>query len=190
VDPLLSTGFPLVLLGVTRLAQAMEDFWGTDRMSTALSRYAALTTGDLLATAKLVGALYASMDNFPLFTSLSLLYFATASFAETARRLQKPHLAGSFLLHSHPLFQEKFTELLNQASSVHRTDATELLTRDIMRAIEPFNIAGLGRADRRNWYGVDAEDLLREPSKLESNREEITRLLDRCGFCNDSRTAL
>jgi len=34
------------------------------------------------------------MKDFPLFTSLSLLYFAAASFTETARRLGRPELAG------------------------------------------------------------------------------------------------
>jgi FADH2 O2-dependent halogenase len=181
VDPLLSTGFPLVLLGVTRLAQITEGCWGTDRMAEELSRYAELTTGDLLATARLIGALYAAMDNFPLFTSLSLLYFATASFAETARRLGKPHLAGSFLLHEHPLFKEKLTNLLDRALVPGKV-AADLLARDILCAIEPFDIAGLGRVERRNWYAVDAEDLLCAAPKLGSDREDIARLLEGCGF--------
>jgi FADH2 O2-dependent halogenase len=63
------------------------------------------TEDELLATARLIGSLYATMANFPLFVSLSLLYFAAASFSETARRLGRPHLASSFLLHDHPAFQ-------------------------------------------------------------------------------------
>jgi FADH2 O2-dependent halogenase len=182
VDPLLSTGFPLVLLGVTRLARAMEEHWNTDRFSAELSGYSQLTSGDLLATARLIGSLYESMNNFPLFVALSLLYFATASFAEAARRLQKPHLASSFLLHDHPSFKDQSAELLMRARLVRGKEETGKLTDDILRAIEPFNVAGLGNPERRNWYPVDAEDLLRAAPKLESTHEEITHLLRRCGF--------
>jgi FADH2 O2-dependent halogenase len=83
VDPLLSTGFPLVLLGVTRLARIMEEHWGSNRFDRELTGYAKRTEDELLATARLIAGLYASMDNFPLFVSLSLLYFAAASFTET-----------------------------------------------------------------------------------------------------------
>jgi FADH2 O2-dependent halogenase len=182
VDPLLSTGFPLVLLGVSRLATLMEDHWNGDHWSAELSDYAQRTSAELLATAKLIGALYASMNNFPLFVSLSLLYFATASFAETARRLNKPHLAGSFLLHEHPAFNGKLDELLTRARVTHDKAGTDRLARDILRAIEPFNVAGLGNPERRNWYPVEAEDLLGAAPKMESTREDLTRLLDRCGF--------
>jgi FADH2 O2-dependent halogenase len=182
VDPLLSTGFPLVLLGVTRLAGTMEEHWESDRFGSELTGYAKRTGDELLATARLIAGLYASMDNFPLFVSLSMLYFAAASFSETARRLDRPHLASSFLLHDHPSFEAHSTELLKRARSVRGSAETERFNDDLLRAIEPFNIAGLGRKDRRNWYPVDAEDLLRGASKVGADREEITRLLDRFGF--------
>jgi tetracycline 7-halogenase / FADH2 O2-dependent halogenase len=182
VDPLLSTGFPLVLLGVTRLAGIMEEHWGSDRFDRELASYAKLTGDELLATARLIAGLYASMDNFPLFVSLSLLYFAAASFSETVRRLDRPHLASSFLLHDHPLFAAQSTELLKCARLVRGRDEAERFNEDLLRAIEPFNIAGLGLRNHRNWYPVDAEDLLQGASKVGADREEINRLLDRCGF--------
>ena len=181
-DPLLSTGFPLALLGVTRLAAIFEEHWNTSRFGAELAAYAGQTDRELLATARLIGSLYATMDNFPLLISLSLLYFATASFAEAARRLEKPHLAGSFLLQDHPSFGEQFTALTARARLVRSKDDTQRLTEDILRAIEPFNIAGLGRPERRNWYPVDAEDLLCGAAKLAANPGEISRLLDRSGF--------
>ena len=182
VDPLLSTGFPLVLLGVTRLAGIMEEHWGSSRFTTELGAYAKQTGDELVATAQLIGSLYASMDNFPLFVSLSLLYFATASFAEAARRLGKPHLASSYLLHDHPSLKAQVPDLIKRARSVRSASDTQRLTEDILRAIEPFNVAGLGQPERRNWYPVDAEDLLQAAPKLGSDREEIASLLDRCGF--------
>jgi len=170
VDPLLSTGFPLVLLGVARLAEIFERDWDSSRFGPALSGYARRTEGELIATASLIGSLYANMANFPLFVSLSLLYFAAASFAETARRLGKPNLASSFLLYDHPSFNVQ--ELAGRARS----------SDDILRAIEPFNVAGLGDRRRRNWYPAAAEDLLRAAPKLGAQPEEIQRLLIRCGF--------
>ncbi len=182
VDPLLSTGFPLVLLGVTRLAGIVEEHWDSNRFNAELAAYAKQTDDELLATARLIGSLYASMDNFPLFVSLSLLYFATASFAEAARRLGKPHLASSFLLHDHPSLKEQLADLTKRAGSVRGKYDTERLNEDLLRAIEPFNIAGLGQPERRNWYPVDASDLIRGAPKLAADRDEITRLLNRCGF--------
>jgi FADH2 O2-dependent halogenase len=175
VDPLLSTGFPLVLLGVARLAEIFERDWDSSRFGPALSSYARQTDGELIATADLIGSLYASMANFPLFVSLSLLYFAAASFAETARRLGKPHLASSFLLCDNPSF--KVRELVGRVRSDEGA-----LRDDILRVIEPFNVAGLGDRRRRNWYPVDAEDLLLAAARLGVGREEIERLLVRCGL--------
>jgi FADH2 O2-dependent halogenase len=182
VDPLLSTGFPLVLLGVTRLAAIMEEHWNSGRFNTELTDYAKRTDDELVATARLIGSLYASMDNFVLFISLSLLYFATASFAEAARRLGKPQLADSFLLHDHPSLKTQVADLMRRSRSVRGSYDTERLNEDILRAIEPFNIAGLGQRERRNWYPVDAEDLVRGAPKLGADGEEIANLLDRCGF--------
>src|SRR5204863_5893599 len=101
VDPLLSTGFPLTLLGVARLAQLLATDWNGPGFEEGVSDYARLTLEELDVTARLVGALYATMNDFPLFAALSLLYFAAASFSETARRLDRPQLAEGFLLYRH-----------------------------------------------------------------------------------------
>jgi FADH2 O2-dependent halogenase len=182
VDPLLSTGFPLTLLGVARLAEIIEGEWETHNFDALLQRYSARTDAELLATSRLIGALYANMGNFPVFTALSLLYFAAASFSETARRLGKPQLAPSFLLHDHPQFGPDCIRLLERACYVQRGRESEELIEEIFQAIEPFDVAGLGNRDRRNWYPVEAEDLLRSPYKISASRDEVMRMLDRCGF--------
>jgi FADH2 O2-dependent halogenase len=146
----------------------------------ALATYARQTEDELLATARLIGSLYAGMTNFPLFVSLSLLYFAAASFSETDRRLGRPHLASSFLLYDHPAFQ--IQPLLERARLVRNHEESQTLSDDILRAIEPFNVAGLGDASRRNWYPAEAQDLLRAAPKLGADRDEVARLLARCGF--------
>ena len=174
VDPLLSTGFPLTLLGVARLADIIAHDWESPRFAQRIETYAAQTKQEALAAARLIGALYATMHDFRLFTSLSKLYFAAASFAETARRLGKHHLASSFLLCTDPVFGPVCARLCAQAARV-RTDA-------ILAAIEPFDVAGLCDAQRRNWFPVDPNDLLQGAAKLGATQDEVKRLIESLGF--------
>jgi FADH2 O2-dependent halogenase len=182
VDPLLSTGFPLTLLGVSRLAEIIDLHWGTAQFGVCLKGYAARTEKELLAAGRLIGALYTAMDRFPLFASLSLLYFAAASYSEAARRLGKAHLAGSFLLCDDERFSMAAERCFEQARRVQTEAEMREVAKEVARAIEPFNIAGLGDPGRRNWYPVDANDLVYGADKLQSTKEEITHLLEKCGF--------
>jgi FADH2 O2-dependent halogenase len=186
VDPLLSTGFPLTLLGISRLAEIVESDWGSNHFSTKLQTYAEKTDAELLATASLIASLYANMNNFPVFSALSLLYFAAASYSETVRRLGKAHLAQSFLLCDHPRFGPASGGLFERArllgGAQESTQKSISLIEEILRAIAPFNVAGLGNPNRRNWYPVDPDDLFDCAAKVEANREDISGLLQRCGF--------
>jgi tetracycline 7-halogenase / FADH2 O2-dependent halogenase len=185
VDPLLSTGFPLTLLGVVRLAQIIEQDWETPRFADRLREYSAQTEAELLATARLIGSLYACMNNFAVFTALSLLYFAAASYSEAARRLGKAHLAPSFLLCDHPQFGPECSRLFERARRPLTKSESDALSRDTLAVIEPFNIAGLGRAERRNWYPVEATDLFESANRVGATREEISDMLRRCGFATE-----
>jgi tetracycline 7-halogenase / FADH2 O2-dependent halogenase len=182
VDPLLSTGFPLTLLGLSRLAEIIERDWNTPQFAERLQTYASQTDAELLAAGRLIAHLYGTMDRFPLFASLSLLYFAAASFSETARRLKKAHLAPSFLLHNDPAFGPATLRCFERARRAHTDPEMNQVAQEVLRAIEHVNIAGLGNADWRNWYPVDANDILNGAGKLESTTEEISQLLVRCGF--------
>jgi FADH2 O2-dependent halogenase len=182
VDPLLSTGIPLTLLGVSRLAGIIEHDWATPRFREKLQSYAEQTNRELLATARLIAALYANMNNFPVFVALTLLYFAAASFSETVRRLGKPHLAESFLLCDDSAFGPVCERLIERARHGLSKDESDTLIADILDAIEPINVAGLGRRERRNWYPVQADDLVSAAGKLGAGREDIFELLRRCGF--------
>ena len=169
VDPLLSTGFALTLMGIQRLALILEN-----PAAARLQNYARETENDLLAAGRLIGALYATMNNWPAFTAVSLLYFAAVSFAETAYRLGKPELAPGFLLHQHPSFGPASRLLLERAANID--------TEEVLRLIEPFNVGGFGDPARDNRYPVRAEDLLAAGSKLGASREEIVSMLDKAGF--------
>ena len=182
IDPLLSTGFPLTLLGVERLAQVIETKWGQPDFATELSNYSMQTTMEIVSAGRLVAALYASMHDFELFRALTLLYFAAASYTEAARRLGKPQLAGgTFLLGEHPTFAARCRSCA-EAALRHPTGARrELLLRAIQQAIQPVDITGLGQ-ERKNWYPARAEDLFANAEKLHASRAEIQAMLERCGF--------
>jgi len=182
IDPLLSTGFPLTLLGVSRLAAVLDRDLGTPSFQSDLQSYAAKTTEELLAASRLIASLHANMGNFPVFKSISLLYFASAAYSETVRRLGKPHLAYSFLLYDHPSFGPACRQLLKRAMHLASDRDSLSLMRDIRRAIEPIDVAGFSDSSKNSWYPVDAEELLRSAGMVDSTRLEIESMLHRCGL--------
>jgi tetracycline 7-halogenase / FADH2 O2-dependent halogenase len=182
VDPLLSTGFPLTLLGVGRLAAILEKHWKLPSMQQELSKYAARTNDELDATFRLIAALYANMHNFEVFRAISLLYFAAASFSETVRRLGKPHLAGGYLLHNDPRFGPASRNLLELAQAGVSTQDTDHFIKEVQHVIEPFDVAGLCTRRVTPWYPVDADDLRKSAWKVDATEEEIAHMLERSGF--------
>ena len=229
VDPLLSTGFALNLLGVTRLAKILEQssnnpeqssnnpaqssktpaqsstvqaqssniadlHWGAANLPAQLATYAQQTDDDLLATARLIAALYRTLGSFPAFRALSLLYFAAASYAETVRRLRKPHLAPGFLLGNHPTFGPEARTLLERLAPTGQTrglttipHASEI-TAEVLRIIAPIDVAGLSKTPPDAFYPVDAHDLLEARSKVEATHEQILDILNRAGFSTPHTT--
>jgi tetracycline 7-halogenase / FADH2 O2-dependent halogenase len=189
VDPLLSTGFPLTLLGIERLARALERFWGRPDWEGALAAYSEVTLREADTAALLVAALYASFSDFELFAALSLLYFAAASFAEAARRLSRPNLAESFLCGDHAVFAQSLRECCRDALALEARggghangDERERLLSRVFDAIEPLDIAGLGDRSRRRWHPMEAEPLLAGAHKLGATPSEIEAMLARSGF--------
>lgn len=182
VDPLLSTGFPLTLLGVNRLARLLASHRDRPSFLPSLIEYGRLTTLELETTARLVGALYATMNRFDVFKELSLLYFAAASFSETARRLGKPHLADAFLLSRHPVFSSQLNQIC--ASATQPSSAAEVgnLVRSIREAIEPFDVTGLACDTRQSWYPAIPADLLRSAGKFGVSAIEMAIMFERCGL--------
>jgi FADH2 O2-dependent halogenase len=186
VDPLLSTGFPLTLQGIARLARVFEAGLDSARLQERLDDYARQTLREFDMAANLVSALYATMSDFPLFSAFSLLYFAAASFAETARRLHRTDRACGFLLSDHRDFGPRLKSCCERVvRGLSRGGVTAAarasLIDDVYRAIEPFDVAGLCDRDRRNWHPVDPRDLLHAAGKLGVGEAEIEQMLARCG---------
>jgi tetracycline 7-halogenase / FADH2 O2-dependent halogenase len=198
IDPLLSTGFPLTLLGIGRLVEILDRTWSGHGRPEALEAYARDTQAELDATERLVAALYASMSDFALFKRLALLYFAAASYAEAVRRLGHPERAPGFLLHADPRFGPALRACSLAAlalppapsrspsgaalAATAGSSARGELIEAIDRAIEPYDTAGLLDRSRRDWYPVRADDLLAGAARLGASASEIERLLERCGF--------
>ena len=187
VDPLLSTGFPLTLLGIERLARALEEDWDSARFDARLAGDARRTLFEADAAGLLVAALYATFSDFPVFAALARLYFAAASYSEAARRLGRAELAGSFLCADRPDFGPAFRDCCRQAvlaGPAERRDPAwqESLIRRANVAIRPIDVAGLSDPTRRNWFPVDARDLVRGAAKLQSNPAEVREMLERVGI--------
>jgi FADH2 O2-dependent halogenase len=186
VDPLLSTGFALTVLGISRIAETIENSWNSNGFNARIQAAAVKSDGELLAAGRLIGSLYAGMKDFPVFVAISFLYFTAVIFSETVRRLGKPELAKSFLLYDHAQFGAQCLEFFKRAK---KNPDSAKLCQDIIAAIEPLNLAGLGKADRRNWYPVDAKDLFDNAGKVGASPEEVSALLERSGFAVDSSMA-
>lgn len=186
IDPLLSTGFPLALLGIHRLLDVLERTQPGPERQAALLEYERVTLSELDATERLVAALYATMGDAPVFKKLSLLYFAAASYSEAARRLGKPSLAPGFLLSADPGFGPELAACSLAAMQGPAGAERKALLDRIDRAIEPFDIAGLLDRRRRDWYPVVASDLVAAAPKLRASEPDIDRLLERCGFDHPS----
>jgi FADH2 O2-dependent halogenase len=182
VDPLLSTGFALTLAGIARLLDLIEGTAPGPERDAALQAYEQATFDELDHVERLVAALYAAMDDPPLFKRIARLYFAAASFSEAARRLGRPELAPGFLLSGHPTFGPESQACLLAALSARTGAEQSDLEARLDRALEPFDTIGLLDRTRRDWYPVLAEDLMTSAAKLGASRHEIAELLARSGM--------
>ena len=180
VDPLLSTGIALNLLGIERLAETI-GLRNASRFESHLQNHSTKTLAELDFTALIVSALYANLHDFEMFAALSRLYFAAASFSETLRRLGRP--SQGFLLNENWQFASAVREICNASlkEKIEPHVRSSLLAK-IRVVIEPFDIAGLNDSARRNWHPVLAEDLLTSRAKLGASESDIHEMLKKAGF--------
>jgi FADH2 O2-dependent halogenase len=183
VDPLLSTGFPLTLLGLERVAHGLEKGMAGAQWAAGIREYSSRTLAELDVTAELVGALYAQLNDFEVFAALTWLYFAAAMYSETVRRLGRPERMNGFLQHEHESFGPALRRCMGRAllGPLAGRDRAEWFA-EVRATIQPFNLAGLGEPPRRNWYPARAADLLGSAAKLGVDPSDIAALLARCGF--------
>jgi tetracycline 7-halogenase / FADH2 O2-dependent halogenase len=188
VDPLFSTGIPLTLLGIERLAALIEDGAFATRSSESrpeqdtspsMRRYSAITLAEADQAARFVAGCYDGFGSFEDFTVYSMFYFAAASYAEMARRLG---VSGAGFL---GLDAPAFAGALRALSPATLSASPGERGIRIARALEPWNVAGLCDTAKRNWYGVDLEDTVRAASKLgvTEARVRVALTLAKGGLC-------
>lgn len=185
VDPLFSSGIPMTLLGIERIARAIEqgnfargaDHSGSPRANDGFAarspawhqEYERVTLREADHTARFIAGCYAAFPRFDSFVAFSMFYFVAASFTEMARRLGQP--SRGFLCAD----DEAFAASLRECAAAVR-DA-RLTPAQVARATERLNVAGLCDASKRNWYGVDFEDLVRGAEKLGVAAVDIARVV-------------
>ena len=72
--------------------------------------------------------------------------------------------------------------MFERARKIRAGQESDALAEDIIEAVEPFNVAGLGDPRRRDWYPVDPEDSVHSAPRLRLAEDEVMELLKRCGF--------
>jgi FADH2 O2-dependent halogenase len=173
VDPLFSTGIPLTLLGIERLGRILAESWDSYDLSQRLEEYERATTQEADWTARFISASYAAFPQFTTFAALSMFYFAAASYSEMARRLDRPRLVQRFLAADHP----DFAPAMAACEDAVHAGAPRDFEQKVAAAIAPLNVAGLSDPSKRNWYGVDLNDLIHSAEKLGFTPNEMRRVL-------------
>ena len=175
VDPLFSTGFPLTLLGVQRLANILESSWGKSDFSTRLKEYESVTFEEADWTAKFIGGCFSSFPRFSQFAALSMFYFAAASFSEMSRRLDRRKLVSRFLAADRPEFANGLSAAIDRLSSPACENYS--LYAGVRNSIANMNVAGLCKPEKRNWYGADLQDVVDASHLLEYDSCDLQRIL-------------
>jgi FADH2 O2-dependent halogenase len=180
IDPLLSSGFSLTLLGIERLAKALEEHWNDDgALASSLKDHAEATWSDQRTLERYIAALYARMGDFPAFTEIARLYFCAVLFSETSRRLGAFQPSQGFLLRDHPEFAPAARRICDSAI---QGDPSDRLRGQVDDWLDRFDLGGLDDASRRPWYPVVADDLRARRQRIGATVEQTEALLAKAGF--------
>jgi len=185
VDPLFGAGMAMTALGVERLGRLLEDNLGDKELNERLSDYGRLTLMEADHTAGFIAGCYAAFPRFELFTSLSMVYFAAASYCEMARRLGRNHLAQRFLAVDRQDFAadaERLSQILRRNDSLDSI----FFAAQVKQKIDCLNVAGLCDQHKRNWYDVGLEDVINCAGKLELTSEEMQSFLQSAAWAQSA----
>ena len=188
IDPLFSTGFPLTLQTIQRLASCLSPQSLKQPGSLAdLSSLAWSSKADLRMVEQLVGTLYATMSDFRHFAATSMVYFAAISFTETVRRLGKKKLAPGFLFSEDPTLSAHILTTLENIRRIHQSEKTAVekwknLQSCVDSAISEFNVIGVSTKTKKPHFRAETASLFEHTQKLESTTPEIENMLVRAGL--------
>lgn len=178
VDPMFSTGMAWSLLAVERLADRLSRGPEADLPEI----YDRLLAREADQIERLVAAAYAAQHDFARFASMSFLYFATVSIAETRQRLQPaPEDPWRGFLGADDEGRETlFREALDFVQRVGPDpSATAAFVAWIAERIASFDVIGLADPRRANLYPVDLDVLVARADRLGMSRDEMLESLPR-----------
>ena len=97
-----------------------------------------------------------------------------------ARRVDRRHLVTRFLAADRADFRCGLTSAIAQMRSVlaSPTDAArDAFLSEVGRAIDCLNVAGLADPAKKNWYGVDLNDVINGARKLGYTPDQMRDLI-------------
>ena len=177
IDPLFSTGIPLTLLGIERLAQRLG---GPEGPPLGTDAYNEVTLAEADHTARFIAGCYAAFPRFDAFTAYSMFYFAAASFSEMQRRLVPDRASSGFLRAA----DAGYVSAIRELSPAVRPSGADLFAR-VAEATASINIAGLCNPELQNWYPVVLDDTIRAAHKLGLTAAQVRSALE---FANVTST--
>ncbi len=170
IDPLFSTGIPLTLLGIERVARGWSASRGGPDKARPTIDYSLTTLTEADHVARFVAGCYAAFPRFAEFTAWSMFYFAAASFSEMSRRLHGDEWSRGFLFAA----DDRLVTAMRDLSPAHGPSPG--LAARVAATIDPINVAGLSDPAKRNWYDVDVGDAVRGADKLRADPAAIRTL--------------
>ncbi|MGH2644999.1 MAG: NAD(P)/FAD-dependent oxidoreductase, partial [Chitinophagaceae bacterium] len=159
VDPLFSTGIAYTLLGIEQIIPIITKYWNNDaQLFQHFKEYELAVFEELSLIDYLIAGSYKTMNNFELFNTWSMLYFAITVHYESYRL--NGGSGGSFLHADHSdirdLVQKSYQDLLKITDQGNHSKDDEQSIKeytDLTRErIKPINTAGLMDPSVRNMY--------------------------------------
>lgn len=149
VDPLHSTGIAHSLCGVERLAQILDQSWGSENLPAELLEYEKVLHAELDLIDELVSGCFETLGSFDMFATYSMLYFAAATSYEH-RRVDGAHPERlAFLCANDTQFRSAVQVARERLASA---PASEQFFDEVAELIAPFNRVGLCDRSVRNMY--------------------------------------
>jgi FADH2 O2-dependent halogenase len=152
LDALFSIGNAHTLLGIERLARALESCWNRSRLAEALQEDEQALQAEIDHVDALVHACYRSFGRARVFAATSMFYFVGAHGAELARGESKSRPEDRFLSSHHAELAAAVREAPARIACI-ASERDEVLYEDWVRSqLVPLNRGGFCDPAKANLY--------------------------------------